>query len=87
MAILTVIFKTIHVIATGLLLLITAALLHLCKFDNGGNFAIICVSTLVFCAVISAKSQLDNTMTSLAGCAYLAFCGAFAVGAGFISAA
>ncbi|KAK4645827.1 hypothetical protein QC761_0036530 [Podospora bellae-mahoneyi] len=87
MAILTVIFKTIHVVAAGLLLLITAALLYLCNFDNSGNFAIICVSTLVFCAAISAKSQLDNTMTALAGCAYLAFCGAFAAGAGFISAA
>lgn len=81
----TFIFKTIHVIAAALLLLVPAGILYLAELDKGQVFAIIGVSTVVFCATVSAKTRLDTTTTALAGCAYLAFCGAFAVATGNIS--
>ncbi|KAK4679535.1 hypothetical protein QC764_204965 [Podospora pseudoanserina] len=82
---LTFIFRTIHVIAAALLLLVPAGILYLAELDKGQVFAIIGVSTIVFCATVSAKTRLDTTTTALAGCAYLAFCGAFAVATGNIS--
>ncbi|KAK4656519.1 hypothetical protein QC762_204965 [Podospora pseudocomata] len=82
---LTFIFRTIHVIAAALLLLVPAGMLYLAELDKGQVFAIIGVSTIVFCATVSAKTRLDTTTTALAGCAYLAFCGAFAVATGNIS--
>ncbi|KAK0666859.1 hypothetical protein QBC41DRAFT_325053 [Cercophora samala] len=84
MAMLTIIFKTITSIAAVLLLLVPAGLLYLAPLDKGQVFAIIGVSTVIFCATVSAKTRLDTTTTALAGCAYLAFCGAFAVATGNI---
>ncbi|KAK0742253.1 hypothetical protein B0T21DRAFT_126488 [Apiosordaria backusii] len=78
MDILTVIFTAIHTVIAVLMILLPAGAMYLPELDKTERFAVIGVSFLTFCLVMSAKKEVNPSITILAATSYMAFCGAFA---------